>query len=68
MSERALPARRDVKAALRSAGLSVRQTAALLRAGWSGVVGESQAEHAELRERLERLERFVAVETDSERA
>jgi len=64
MPERVLPERRDVKRALRAAGLSARQTDALLRDGWRGLVGAAQAEADEFRERLERLERFVAVETN----
>lgn len=55
MSEAALPDRRSVKQALRAAGLSNRQTDALLRRGWAGLVGESQAETQELRERLASL-------------
>ncbi|MCU0975314.1 MAG: hypothetical protein MUC71_03265 [Steroidobacteraceae bacterium] len=63
MSDRAIPERRSVKAALRAAGLSARQTDALLRGGWSAVCGQAQAERDELEERLARLESFVAVET-----
>lgn len=66
MPDRILPARRDVKAALRAAGLSVRQTDALLRDGWRGLVGQSQAETDELRERFERV--LAAVENHAPQA
>ena len=52
---RDLPERRAVKDALRAAGLSVRQVDALLRQGWRGLVGETEAETAELREKLSEL-------------
>lgn len=64
---RALPERRDVKAALRAAGLSARQTDALLRGGWAALVGAAQAEAAELRDGLERLKRLVGVADDGPR-
>lgn len=57
--ERDLPERREVKRALRDAGLSTRQVDALLRAGWRGLVGEAEAEAAELRERLADLQRTL---------
>ena len=50
MSGGSLPARKDVKAALRSLGLSNRQVRALLASGWKGLVSESEAEAAELRD------------------
>ena len=50
--DRTVPERRAVKAALRNAGLSNRQVDALLRDGWRALVGEAEAEAAELRERL----------------
>ena len=50
--ERDFPPRRDVKAALRGLGLSVRQVDALLRDGWKALVGETRAEADELREAL----------------
>ena len=65
---RALPERRDVKAALRAAGLSARQTDALLRGGWPALVGTAQAEAAELRESLDRLTRLVGVADGPPRA
>jgi hypothetical protein len=66
LSDRTLPERRDVKDALRAAGLSNRQVDALLRAGWRGLVSESEAEAAELRDALAAL--TVAVETNARRA
>ena len=45
-----IPPRETVKQALREAGLSVRQTRAILRGGWRELVGESEAERDELRE------------------
>lgn len=60
--------RKAVKAALRAAGLSVRQVDALLRGGWRGLVGDAQADADGLAERLERLERLVSVETNERRA
>jgi hypothetical protein len=42
--------RRKVKDALRAAGLSSRQAQAILRGGWSALVGEADAERDELRE------------------
>ena len=55
MSGGNLPARKDVKRALREAGLSNRQVKALLASGWKGLVSESEAEAAELRDQLEAL-------------
>lgn len=57
-----LPDRKATKAALRGAGLSNRQIDALLRSGWSGLVGESAAEALELREQLDALRAQFAVE------
>jgi hypothetical protein len=51
----ALPDRKAVKHALRALALSNRQTRALLERGWRGVVSESEAEAAELREQIEQL-------------
>jgi uncharacterized protein (DUF1697 family) len=55
MSGGSLPERKDVKAALRAAGLSNRQVKALLASGWRGLVSESEAEAAELRDQIEAL-------------
>ena len=55
MAEIELPPRKEVKAALRELGLSNRQVDAVLRHGWRGLVSESEAEAAELREQLESL-------------
>ena len=68
VDDRPVPERRAVKAALRAAGLSNRQTDALLRAGWRGLVSESVAEAAELRDALAALQATVAVETNARRA
>lgn len=65
MSTRTLPERREVKRALREAGLSARQVDALLRGGWAGLVGQPRAYSDELVERLERLQRMVGVATES---
>ena len=56
MDDREIPERKRVKDALRSAGLSNRQADALLRRGWAALVGESQAEAQELREKLAALQ------------
>ncbi len=64
---RALPERRKVKQALRSVGLSSRQTDALLRGGWAALVGQAQAESVDLREQFERLQALFAVATQSDR-
>jgi hypothetical protein len=56
-----LPERRDVKAALRAAGLSDRQVRALLDGGWAALVGEARAENEELREEIEQLKRTVGA-------
>jgi len=50
-----LPERKAVRDALRAAGLSSRQANALLRDGWRGIVGASEAEAAELRDQLAAL-------------
>jgi hypothetical protein len=55
MSDGTLPDRKTLKQALRAAGLSNRQTRALLERGWRGLVTESEAEAAKLRDRLEEL-------------
>ena len=55
MSDREIPERSELKSALRSTGLSSRQTDALLREGYKALIGETLAENAELREKLEEL-------------
>jgi hypothetical protein len=55
MNDSNTPPRKDVKAALRSIGLSNRQVRALLERGWRGLVDESQAEADDLRDELEAL-------------
>lgn len=57
MSERlpTLPERRVAREALRNAGLSSRQADALLRGGWSALVGAAAAEAAELQDKLAEL-------------
>lgn len=50
-----LPDRKAAKDALRAAGFSNRQIKALLATGWRGLVSESEAEAAELREQIESL-------------
>jgi hypothetical protein len=55
MSAGTLPPRKEIKAALRAAGLSNRQVRALLTSGWRGLVSESEAENEELRDTLEAL-------------
>jgi hypothetical protein len=55
MPDREIPERKAVKAALRQTGMSARQVDALLRDGWKCLVGETQAENQELRERLAEL-------------
>lgn len=52
-----LPQRADVRKALRAAGLSDRQAKALLREGWQGIVGASEAEVQELRDRIADIQR-----------
>lgn len=68
VDDRPVPERRAVKAALRAAGLSNRQVDALLRAGWKSLVGESEAENAELRDALAALQATVSVATNDRRA
>lgn len=60
MAERDIPERRDVKAALRDLGMSARQVDALLRDGWKTLIGETQAENQELRERLDELKKKLS--------
>jgi hypothetical protein len=55
LNDRTLPERRNVKAALRQAGLSHRQVDAVLRGGWAALVGETEAENAELQEKLREI-------------
>ena len=55
MADREIPERKAIKAALRSTGLSARQTDALLREGFKALIGATKAENAELREQLEEL-------------
>lgn len=50
-----LPDRKHVKDALRAAGLSNRQVRAFLASGWRGLVSDTEAETAELRDRLDEL-------------
>jgi len=50
-----IPPRETVKQALREAGLSARQTRAILRGGWRELVGEAEAERDELREVIAEL-------------
>jgi hypothetical protein len=59
--ERLLPERAAIRAALRSCGLSDRQTRALLRAGWGALVGEAKSENEELKERLAEMARRIAT-------
>jgi hypothetical protein len=59
--------RKAVKDALRAAGLSSRQTHALLAGGWAALVGDVQAEAAELRDRLDALTaRFESLSIDED--
>ena len=53
--DRTIAERKELKAALREKGLSVRQADALLRGGYKLLVGETEAENQELRERLAEL-------------
>ena len=58
-----LPERKQVKQALRKLGLSNRQVDAVLRSGWKALVGASEAEAQELKERLAEMSaRFGAVD------
>jgi hypothetical protein len=50
MSDREIPERREVKRVLRGLGMTSRQVDALIRNGWSALVGETQAENEELKE------------------
>ena len=54
------PNRKQVKDALRGIGLSSRQTDALLRAGWRGLVSAKDAEIAELEAAVEALAQRLA--------
>jgi hypothetical protein len=51
-----MPDRPEIERLLRQAGLSHRQARKLLSVGWRGVVGEQQAEHDELKQKLAELE------------
>jgi DNA-binding transcriptional MerR regulator len=53
--DRPIPERKAVKTALRDLGMTSRQVDALLRDGWKTLVGETEAENAELREQLAQL-------------
>ena len=55
MNDREIPERSQLKSALRSTGLSSRQTDALLREGYKALIGETQAENEELQEQLDEL-------------
>ena len=55
MPDRDIPPRKAVKTALRQTGMSARQVDALLRDGWKCLVGATEAENQELRERLAEL-------------
>ena len=52
---REITERKELKAALQEKGLSARQADALLRGGYKVLVGETEAENQELRERLAEL-------------
>ena len=55
MPDRMIAERKVLKAALTQAGLSARQADALLRGGYKLLIGETEAENQELKERLEEL-------------
>ena len=55
MPDRMITERKVLKAALTQAGLSARQADALLRGGYKLLIGETEAENQELKERLEEL-------------
>ncbi|MEQ8207301.1 MAG: hypothetical protein RIA65_14105 [Woeseia sp.] len=61
MTDRPIPERKQVKAALRDTGLSNRQVSALLRNGWKSLVGETEAENQELKEQLNYLRESVTL-------
>lgn len=58
------PSRPEIEKVLREAGLSVRQAKRLLSEGWRGVVGEREAEAAELRDRMVELESLLRSAAD----
>ncbi len=58
-----IPSRRDVEKALRTVGLSHRQSRKMLSASWKLVVGEAQAEAEELRQELEDLKNLFCSST-----
>jgi hypothetical protein len=55
--------RKSLKEMLRAAGFSNRQTRALLERGWRGLVTETEAEAAELRDRLDELDGILRRES-----
>jgi hypothetical protein len=55
------PDRRAAREALRKAGFSSRQADALLRRGWAALVGERDAEAAELRDAVDALSERLAA-------
>jgi hypothetical protein len=54
-----LPSRREVEVVLRQCGLSHRQAKRFISAGWPVLVGETEAEAEELREKIEALEHLL---------
>ena len=68
MAARDLPERRKVKRVLRDLGMSSRQVDAFLRGGWAALVGETQAEADELREKLAALNCLLSVESNARQA
>ena len=52
MNDRPIPERKAVKVALRELGMSHRQIDAFLHDGWKSLVGETEAERADLEEKL----------------
>ena len=61
MADRWLPERKDVKTALRNLGMTHRQIDSLLRDGWKKLVGATEAENAELNEKIERLQENLSA-------
>ena len=63
MSDREILERKQIKAALRAEGMSNRQINGLLRGGYKLLIGETEAENAELQEQLQDLIQKIKVKT-----
>lgn len=63
--QRKIPSRLEIEQALRAAGLSSRQAKKLLAGGWRLVVGDENAEEAELIEHLDEMQKRLTLKNGS---